>query len=110
MDTKALFNIGYGLYVLSAKEGEKDSGCIVNTVMQVTSDPLAVVVAVNRSNYTNGMIARTGVFDVSVLSEDAAHGQRSARAGRHIRQRGARMPRDRRRGAVHAHAVLRRGY
>lgn len=71
MDTKALFNIGYGLYVLSAREGEKDSGCIVNTVMQVTSDPLAVVVAVNRSNYTNGMIARTGVFDVSVLSEDA---------------------------------------
>ena len=71
MDTKALFNIGYGLYMLSAREGEKDSGCIVNTVMQVTSDPLAVVVAVNRSNYTNGMIARTGVFDVSVLSEDA---------------------------------------
>ena len=69
MDTKAFFNIGYGLYVLTAREGEKDNGCIVNTVMQVTADPLRVVVAVNKANYTNGMIARTGVFNISVLSE-----------------------------------------
>lgn len=70
MDTKALFNIGYGLYVLTAREGEKDNGCIVNTVMQVTSEPLRLVVAVNKANYTNGMIARTGKFNVSVLDEN----------------------------------------
>ena len=71
MDNKALYKIGYGLYVLSAREGDKDNACIVNTVMQVTSDPLRLVVAVNKANYTNGMIARTGIFNVSVLSERA---------------------------------------
>ena len=69
MDKKALFKLGYGLYVLSAKEGEKDSGCIVNTVMQVTDEPLRIVAVVNKANYTNGMVARTGKFCVSVLSE-----------------------------------------
>ena len=47
MDTKAMFKIGYGLYVLTAREGDKDNGCIVNTFQQVTSDPLRVCVAVN---------------------------------------------------------------
>lgn len=70
MDNKALYRIGYGLYVLTAREGGKDNGCIVNTVMQVTSDPLRLVVAVNHANYTNGMIARTGKFNVSVLNEN----------------------------------------
>lgn len=71
MDTNALFNIGYGLYVLTAKEGEKDNGCIINTVMQVTSDPLQIAIAVNKQNYTTGMIERTKKFNVSVLSEQA---------------------------------------
>ena len=53
MDNKVLFNIGYGLYVLTANEGEKDNGCIINTVMQVTSDPLQIAIAVNKKNYTN---------------------------------------------------------
>ena len=55
MDTKALFKIGYGLYVLTAKD-EKDNGCIINTVMQVTSNPLQIAIAVNKRNYTNEMI------------------------------------------------------
>ena len=46
MDTKVMFNIGYGLYVLTAKD-EKDNGCIINTVMQVTSNPLQIVIALN---------------------------------------------------------------
>ena len=52
MDTKALFKIGYGLYVLTVNENGKDNGCIINTVMQVTSNPAQIAVAVNKKNYT----------------------------------------------------------
>ncbi len=71
MDNKVLFNIGYGLYVLTASEGEKDNGCIINTVMQVTSDPLQIAIAVNKKNYTNEMIQRTKKFNVSILTESS---------------------------------------
>ena len=71
MDTNVMFKIGYGLYVLTAAEGDKDNGCIINTVMQVTSDPLQIVIAVNKKNYTNEMIQRTKKFNVSILSESA---------------------------------------
>ena len=71
MDTKALFKIGYGLYVLTANDGVKDNGCIINTVMQVTSDPCQIAIAVNKLNYTNQMIQGTKKFNVSVLSENA---------------------------------------
>ena len=71
MDTGVLFKIGYGLYVLTASEGEKDNGCIINTVMQVTSDPVQVAIAVNKKNYTIGMIQRTKKFNLSILSLDA---------------------------------------
>ena len=70
MDTKALFKIGYGLYVLTAKD-EKDNGCIINTVMQVTSNPLQVAIAVNKRNYTNEIIQKTRKFNLSILSEKA---------------------------------------
>ncbi len=67
MDKKALHTLTYGLFVLTAKEGKKDNGCIVNTVQMLTSDPIRVTVFVNKSNYTEGMISRTGKFNVSVL-------------------------------------------
>ena len=69
MDTSALFKIGYGLYVLTANEQGKDNGCIVNTVMQVTSDPCQIAVCVNKNNYTCEMIQHTKKFNVSVLAE-----------------------------------------
>ncbi len=71
MDNNALFKIGYGLYVLTAREGEKDNGCIVNTVMQVTPNPATMVLGVCKQNYTHGMITRTGEFNVSMLTQDA---------------------------------------
>lgn len=70
MDTKALFKIGYGLYVLTAND-KKDNGCIINTVMQVTSNPLQIAIAVNKRNYTTAMIQKTRKFNISVLSEKA---------------------------------------
>ena len=71
MDTKALFNIGYGLYVLTSRDGDTDNGCIVNTVTQVTSNPLQVAVTVNKNNYTHELIANSCVFNVSVLTNEA---------------------------------------
>ena len=70
MNTSALFKIGYGLYVLTANEQGKDNGCIVNTVMQITSEPLQVAVCVNKNNYTCGMIQHTRKFNISVLTEE----------------------------------------
>lgn len=71
MDMKAMYNLTYGLFVLTAREGEKDNGCIVNTVSQVTTEPNRIVVAVNKKNYTHGMIERTGILNVSILTEKA---------------------------------------
>ena len=71
MDTKALFKIGYGLYVLSTRNGEKDNACIVNSIMQVTSEPIQIAVCVNKNNYTCEMIQKSKKFNISVLTEDA---------------------------------------
>ena len=71
MDTNALFKIGYGLYVLTAIENGRDNGCIINTVMQVTSDPCQIAIAVNKRNLTCEMIQRTRKFNISTLCEDA---------------------------------------
>ena len=71
MDMNAMNKISYGLYVIFAREGEKDNGCICNTAAQVTSTPNRVSVTLNKSGYTHDMILRTGEFNVSVLSEDA---------------------------------------
>lgn len=71
MDKKAMYNLTYGLFILTAKEGEKDNGCIVNTVSQVTTEPNRITVAVNKSNYTHDMIVRTGEFNVSILTTES---------------------------------------
>ena len=70
MDTNALFNIGYGLYVLTSRHNDIDNGCIVNTVMQVTSNPLQIAVTVNKGNYTHDLIKESGVFNVSMLTTE----------------------------------------
>lgn len=69
LDPSAFFKLSYGLFVLSAREGSRDNGCIINTVTQVTDSPKRIAIAVNKANYTHDMILRTGVFNVSVLTE-----------------------------------------
>ena len=69
MDKKAMYKLTYGLFIMTAKEGDKDNGCIVNTVTQVTTEPNRITVAVNKKNYTHDMIKRTGTFNVSILTE-----------------------------------------
>ena len=72
MNPATLFQISYGLYVLSAKEGEKDNACIINTVMQVTDIPKRLVIAVNKSNLTHDMIQKSGLFNLSVLDQSVS--------------------------------------
>ncbi len=62
--------ISYGLYVVTSKDGDKGNGQIVNTVLQVTAEPPKFAVIVNRKNLTHDYILRSGVFGVSVLSEE----------------------------------------
>ena len=71
LDPTALFTLSYGLYVLTAREGGRDLGCIVNTVTQLTENPTRIAVSVNKRNFTNEVIQRTGLFNVSVLTEAA---------------------------------------
>ncbi|MDO4482145.1 MAG: flavin reductase [Bacillota bacterium] len=71
MDNNVMFKISYGLYVLTAEEGGKDNGCIINTLSQVTNTPNRISITVNKGNYTHDMIKRTGKFNVSLLSEKA---------------------------------------
>ena len=68
---KAMYALSYGLFVLTARQGEKDNGCIINTAAQVTTSPNRVTIAVNKANHTHDMIAATGEFTVSILSEEA---------------------------------------
>lgn len=71
MNDKTMFKLTYGLFVLTARQDEKDNGCIINTAGQVTAVPNRISVAVNKANYTHDMIKATGKFNVSILSEEA---------------------------------------
>ena len=71
MDRKAMYRLSYGLFVLTAREAEKDNGCIINTAIQAASEPNQLSICVNKTNYTHDMIERTGKFTVSVLSQNA---------------------------------------
>ena len=69
VDNNAMFKLSYGLFVLTAREGDKDNGCIINTAAQLTDSPKRIQIAVNKANHTHEMIQRTGVFNVTVLTE-----------------------------------------
>lgn len=72
MDNNVMFKISYGLYVLTAKDGEKYNGCIINTLQQVTTTPNKVTIAVNKNNFTHDMIMKTKEFNASIISEKAS--------------------------------------
>ncbi len=70
-DGKVLFNIGYGLYVVTTNDGVRDNGLIVNTVCQVTNTPERIAVTVNKGNYSHDTIKKTGKMNVNCISTDA---------------------------------------
>ena len=71
MDKKAMYKLSYGLFVLTAKDEEKDNGCIINTAIQASSMPNQLSICVNKANLTHDMSVKTGKFTVSVISQDA---------------------------------------
>ena len=72
LDPTALFNLSYGLYVLTAHDGQRHCGCIVNSIMQLTDTPLRVAVSVNKLNHTASAIEKDSQLNISVLDETAS--------------------------------------
>ena len=71
MDQSALHKLSYGLFILTAHDGNKDNGCIINTAIQAASEPQLLSICVNKANLTHDMIQKSGQFTVSVLSQNA---------------------------------------
>jgi len=71
MDHRALHKIGYGLYVICSRKGDRLNGQIANTVFQITSEPPTISVSINKNNLTHEFIRESKVFTVSALSQDA---------------------------------------
>lgn len=69
MDSKAFFKLSYGLYIVTSKNDNQESGCVINTMTQVTAEPSQVCITLNKENYTTQIIEKSGVFNVSVLLE-----------------------------------------
>lgn len=72
MDLTLLYKMSYGLYIVSSNSGDKQSGCIVNTVFQITAEPPSIAVSINKDNFTCKLIKESGRFVVSILTEDAS--------------------------------------
>ena len=70
MNPSALYNIEYGIFILSAKSGNKDNACVINTLQQVTDSPKRISITVNKQNYTHDMIMKTKEFNVSILTKE----------------------------------------
>ncbi len=70
-DMTALYNIGYGLYVVTSNDGKRDNGLIVNTVAQVTNTPNRIAVTINKENYSHHVIKQSGKMNVNCLTTEA---------------------------------------
>ena len=71
MNTKALYNLSYGVYLLSAKDGDKDNACIINTAVQVANNPTRISISAINGNLTTELVAKTGQFNLSALTQEA---------------------------------------
>lgn len=71
MDTKVLYQLSYGVYVVSSKKGDKINGQIANTVFQITSEPATMGISINRLNLTHEYISDSGIFTVAIIDKDA---------------------------------------
>ena len=69
IEKEAMFKLSYGLYMLTTTDGEKQNGCIVNTVSMITENPKRIAVFVNKANYSEELLRKTKIFNVSVLTE-----------------------------------------
>ena len=72
MDNSVLWQLSYGMYAIGTLDGQRPTGCIVNTVIQITSEKPVIALSMNKNNFTDEAIRRTGRFTVSILSEQTA--------------------------------------
>ncbi|MBQ7724021.1 MAG: flavin reductase, partial [Lachnospiraceae bacterium] len=72
MNNKAMYKLSYGLFVCTAVRGDKKNGCIINTAVQVASEPNTISFAMNKGNFTHDMIVETKKCNISVISEEAS--------------------------------------
>lgn len=70
IEKEAMYKLTYGLFMLTTTDGEKQNGCIVNTVSMITDSPKRITVFVNKANYSEELLRKTGIFNVSVLTEN----------------------------------------
>ena len=71
MNKNAFRSLSYGVYIISTLDGERTTGCVANSVMQITSSPATIAVSMNHDNYTNSCIKKSGKFAISILSEES---------------------------------------
>jgi len=69
MDFRALFKISYGMYLVSSKKGDKINAQLSNTVVQISPDPATMLISINKNNFTHECITESGVFTISVISD-----------------------------------------
>ncbi|MCD6450328.1 MAG: flavin reductase [Thermotogaceae bacterium] len=70
MNKKALWNISYGLYIVSTRYGNDLNGQIANTVFQVTSEPVKIAISINKKNHTHELIEKSKIFSVTILEKE----------------------------------------
>ena len=71
MDESVLWDLSYGMYVVGVKDRGRDTGCVINTAMQITVTPVTIAISMNKDNYTYSVLQREGQFALSILSERA---------------------------------------
>lgn len=74
VNKNAFRNLSYGVYIVSTLDGQRPTGCVANSVMQITSEPATIAISINHDNYTNACIDKSGMFAVSILSEQTDPG------------------------------------
>ena len=71
MNTKIFRNMSYGVYIVGTMDGARPTGCVANSIMQITSSPATIAASINHDNYTNQCIEKSGYFSFSILAEDS---------------------------------------
>ena len=74
INKNAFRSLSYGVYIVSTLDGDRATGCVANSAMQITSEPATIAVSINHNNYTNSCIEKTGKFAISILSEESDPG------------------------------------
>lgn len=72
-DPRALYSLSYGVYIVSTWDAahNRPTGCVANSIMQVTSAPPTVAVSLNHGNYTADCVRESGRLAVNILSQNA---------------------------------------